>query len=142
LKEKIQNEQSIMSSLQKLIIKGKVMEDNKTLGEYNIKEGDFLVIMVSKVMLIRIINHRQSPLHPTKNLMPKLQFLPSQPVIHPHNQHLHQQLHLAQSPHLQFPNLAQVLLSINAQAPLCRLIPQHHSLQQVEAQKCIPKFRL
>jgi hypothetical protein len=35
---------------QKLIAYGKVLEDeNKTLKEYSIKEGDFLVVMVSKV---------------------------------------------------------------------------------------------
>ena len=35
---------------QKLIAYGKVLEDEaKTLKEYSIKEGDFLVVMVSKV---------------------------------------------------------------------------------------------
>lgn len=35
---------------QKLIAYGKVLEDdNKTLKEYSIKEGDFLVVMVAKV---------------------------------------------------------------------------------------------
>lgn len=35
---------------QKLIAYGKVLEDeNKTLKDYSIKEGDFLVVMVSKV---------------------------------------------------------------------------------------------
>lgn len=38
---------------QKLIAYGKVLEDdNKTLKEYSIKEGDFLVVMVSKVCII------------------------------------------------------------------------------------------
>ena len=35
---------------QKLIAYGKVLEDEaKTLKDYSIKEGDFLVVMVSKV---------------------------------------------------------------------------------------------
>jgi hypothetical protein len=34
----------------KLIAYGKVMEDdNKTLKDYSIKEGDFIVVMISKV---------------------------------------------------------------------------------------------
>jgi Ubiquitin family len=34
----------------KLIAYGKVMEDdNKNLKDYSIKEGDFLVVMISKV---------------------------------------------------------------------------------------------
>jgi hypothetical protein len=38
--------------LQKLIAYGKVMDDNaKTLADYSIKEGDFLVVMVAKVSL-------------------------------------------------------------------------------------------
>ena len=37
---------------QKLIAYGKVLEDdNKTLKDYSIKEGDFLVVMVSKVSI-------------------------------------------------------------------------------------------
>ena len=36
--------------MQKLIAYGKVMDDNaKTLADYSIKEGDFLVVMVAKV---------------------------------------------------------------------------------------------
>ena len=38
------------ASLMKLIAYGKVMEDNaKTVADYSIKEGDFLVVMISKV---------------------------------------------------------------------------------------------
>lgn len=38
------------ASLLKLIAYGKVMEDNeKTLKEYSIKDGDFLVVMLTKV---------------------------------------------------------------------------------------------
>ena len=37
---------------QKLIAYGKVMDDdNKTLVEFKIKEGDFLVVMVQKVSI-------------------------------------------------------------------------------------------
>lgn len=37
---------------QKLIAYGKVLEDDsKTLKDYSIKEGDFLVVMVSKVSI-------------------------------------------------------------------------------------------
>ncbi len=39
----------------KLIAYGKVLEDdNKSLKDYSIKEGDFLVVMVAKVSLKRI----------------------------------------------------------------------------------------
>jgi len=40
------------ADLMKLIAYGKVMEDDtKTLANYSIKEGDFLVVMISKVNL-------------------------------------------------------------------------------------------
>ena len=40
---------------QKLIAYGKVMDaDDKTLTDYSIKEGDFLVVMVTKVCLPNI----------------------------------------------------------------------------------------
>jgi hypothetical protein len=40
---------------QKLIAYGKVLEDdNKSLKDYSIKEGDFLVVMVSKVRKTKI----------------------------------------------------------------------------------------
>ena len=40
---------------QKLIAYGKVLEDdNKTLKDYSIKEGDFLVVMVSKVSIEQV----------------------------------------------------------------------------------------
>jgi hypothetical protein len=36
----------------KLIAYGKVMEDNdKSIKEYSIKEGDFLVVMIAKVTI-------------------------------------------------------------------------------------------
>jgi hypothetical protein len=47
----------MQADLMKLIAYGKVMEDdNKTLKDYSIKEGDFLVVMISKVRII-IPNH-------------------------------------------------------------------------------------
>jgi hypothetical protein len=40
----------MVAELMKLIAYGKVMDDdNKTLKDYSIKEGDFLVVMISKV---------------------------------------------------------------------------------------------
>ena len=40
----------MQADLMKLIAYGKVMEDDtKTLKEYTIKEGDFIVVMISKV---------------------------------------------------------------------------------------------
>eukprot|EP00451_Oxyrrhis_marina_P038789 CAMPEP_0204386974 /NCGR_PEP_ID=MMETSP0469-20131031/58681_1 /ASSEMBLY_ACC=CAM_ASM_000384 /TAXON_ID=2969 /ORGANISM="Oxyrrhis marina" /LENGTH=82 /DNA_ID=CAMNT_0051380277 /DNA_START=49 /DNA_END=294 /DNA_ORIENTATION=- len=33
---------------QRLICAGKVLEDAKTLGDYAVKEGDFLVVMATK----------------------------------------------------------------------------------------------
>jgi len=45
----------MQADLMKLIAYGKVMEDDtKTLEGYSIKEGDFLVVMISKVSLIQI----------------------------------------------------------------------------------------
>lgn len=39
----------------KLIAYGKVLEDDaKSLKEYAIKEGDFLVVMIAKVNLLRL----------------------------------------------------------------------------------------
>ncbi len=50
MKQKIQAEHGMQADLMKLIAYGKVMEDdNKNLKEYSIKEGDFLVVMISKV---------------------------------------------------------------------------------------------
>jgi hypothetical protein len=51
LKEKIATEMSTPADSQKLIAYGKQLEDNsKTLAEYNIKEADFLVLFVTKVL--------------------------------------------------------------------------------------------
>jgi hypothetical protein len=49
-KEKIEEEHKMPADQQKLIAYGKVLEEeSKTLKDYSIKEGDFLVVMVSKV---------------------------------------------------------------------------------------------
>ena len=53
VKRKIEDEHKMQADLMKLIAYGKVMEDdNKTLKDYQIKEGDFLVVMISKVLFI------------------------------------------------------------------------------------------
>jgi len=50
VKQKIEATHQMQADLLKLIAYGKVMEDdNKLLKDYSIKEGDFLVVMVSKV---------------------------------------------------------------------------------------------
>lgn len=36
------------AELQKLVVSGKIMEDEKPLTEYNLKDGSFIVAMVSK----------------------------------------------------------------------------------------------
>ncbi|CAG8455519.1 12692_t:CDS:2 [Rhizophagus irregularis] len=48
LKQKIEESQGHAVSLQKLISKGKVLNDEKKISEYPISENEFLVLMVSK----------------------------------------------------------------------------------------------
>ena len=48
VKEKIEEEQKIAIDTQKLVAVGKVMDDAKTVEDYKLKEGDFIVVMVSK----------------------------------------------------------------------------------------------
>lgn len=48
LKEKIQEEQKLDAKTQKLVAVGKVMADDKVLDEYKLKDGDFIVVMISK----------------------------------------------------------------------------------------------
>ncbi|CAA21170.1 UV excision repair protein rhp23 [Schizosaccharomyces pombe] len=48
LKEKIQTQQNYEVERQKLIYSGRILADDKTVGEYNIKEQDFIVCMVSR----------------------------------------------------------------------------------------------
>jgi len=55
-------EHSMPAESQKLIAYGKVMDDdNKTLVEFKIKEGDFLVVMVQKVSNSKQRSHVCSP---------------------------------------------------------------------------------
>ena len=43
----------MQADLMKLIAYGKVLDDDtKTLKDCNIKEGDFLVVMISKVLIV------------------------------------------------------------------------------------------
>ena len=51
MKQKIHNEKGddYKIELQKLILLGKVLEDSKTVGEYNITESSSLVCFASKV---------------------------------------------------------------------------------------------
>ncbi|CBQ72429.1 related to RAD23-nucleotide excision repair protein (ubiquitin-like protein) [Sporisorium reilianum SRZ2] len=48
IKAKIQKEQGHAPELQKIIFSGKILTDDKTVADCNIKEKDFLVVMVSK----------------------------------------------------------------------------------------------
>ena len=53
MKEQIQNEHSMPLESQKLVAKGKVLnEPEKTLKDYNLGEGSFIVVMKEKVSLI------------------------------------------------------------------------------------------
>lgn len=52
LKEKIEQANGSAVAQQKLIYSGKILADDKVLGDLNIKEKDFLVLMVAKVCLI------------------------------------------------------------------------------------------
>ena len=49
MKQKVQEVKNIEVSTQKLIVRGKQTEDSQTLEDLGLKEGDFLVLMVSKV---------------------------------------------------------------------------------------------
>lgn len=49
MKATIEAQQSFPVSQQKLIHAGKVLKDDSPLSEYNVKENDFLVVMVTKV---------------------------------------------------------------------------------------------
>jgi Ubiquitin family len=56
-KEKIEEEHKMAADSMKLIVYGKVLEDdNKSLKDYSIKEGDFLVVMVAKVSELYLYN--------------------------------------------------------------------------------------
>lgn len=52
----MESEHKLTASNLRLIAYGKVMDDNeKSLSDYSIKEGDFLVAMVQKVSFIFIM---------------------------------------------------------------------------------------
>ena len=76
VKEKIQAEHQMQADLMKLIAYGKVMEDdNKNLKDYSIKEGDFLVVMISKVLSkhcsLNLLSIRLSPPQRNKKMLNK-----------------------------------------------------------------------
>jgi UV excision repair protein RAD23 len=48
VKDIIQEEQKIEAESQKLVAVGKVMADDKTVEEYKLKDGDFIVVMIAK----------------------------------------------------------------------------------------------
>lgn len=58
VKESIQKQQGHAVDLQKLIFSGKILENEKTLEDYGIKEKDFLVVMVSKVCCMHSCSRR------------------------------------------------------------------------------------
>ena len=49
LKMKIQEVNGALVATQKLIYSGKILSDDKIIGDCNIQERDFLVLMTSKV---------------------------------------------------------------------------------------------
>lgn len=49
LKEKVQEKFQHDPESQKLIYRGKHLDDNKTIGEVEIKDGDAIILMVQKV---------------------------------------------------------------------------------------------
>lgn len=76
----------------KLIAYGKVMEDDaKTLKDYSIKEGDFLVVMVTKVSSrVRVTEYNRLSLLPSlrKTLSKrKLALLNNSPHLQPNRIH-------------------------------------------------------
>ena len=46
--------ESFPAADQKLVILGKIMEDDKTLQSYNVKEGNFIVVMVQKPVVKKV----------------------------------------------------------------------------------------
>jgi len=51
LKGKVQKELNIESVNQKLIFNGKILDnENSTLADYKIKDKDFIVLMITKVL--------------------------------------------------------------------------------------------
>jgi hypothetical protein len=93
VKEKIAVEHSMQADMMKIIAYGKVMDDDsKNLKDCAIKEGDFLVVMVSKVLSIspNLIPSRPNPLQNPrlKTKRKKMKHLPSnnrRPQLKPHH---------------------------------------------------------
>ncbi|KAK4686331.1 UV excision repair protein RAD23, partial [Tremellales sp. Uapishka_1] len=89
LKKRIQESQTFPAELQKLIYSGKILQDAATIGSLNIKEKDFLVVMVSKVGFFgRLYNHlsderraqpKAAPAAPTPAPIPVLESAPPVP---------------------------------------------------------------
>lgn len=52
--------------IQKLIFKGSVTSDEKTLKECGVKENEFLVLLISKVILLYFLIYNQSSLEINK----------------------------------------------------------------------------
>lgn len=50
-------------STQKLILKGANTSDEKTLESYGVKEGDFLVVMQTKVKYTYFLNKKEYQTH-------------------------------------------------------------------------------
>jgi hypothetical protein len=101
VKGKIEAENGSSVDSQKLIHAGKVLKDDSPLSEYNIKENDFLVVMVTKVTLFRrVIRRKNLFLYSPSQQKKLLLHLPLQlwlklllPLQHQHHQ-LHLQLRL------------------------------------------------
>jgi UV excision repair protein RAD23 len=54
LKTKVEESQGFPAAHQKLIHAGKVLVDDATIESCNIKEKDFLVVMVTKVIILEL----------------------------------------------------------------------------------------
>jgi hypothetical protein len=102
----------------KLIAYGKVMEDdNKTLKDYSIKEGDFIVVMISKVSYLIMSLHLLRQSQPQKT---------SQRMLSRKSQLRHNQLRISSSKpnhNQQLSNISHSQLQLNnshsqAQEPL------------------------
>ena len=61
VKQSIQASQGHPAENQKLIFSGKILADDKTVAEYEIKEKDFLVVMVSKPKMTKAPKEEPKP---------------------------------------------------------------------------------
>jgi len=109
VKAKIETEHKMQADMMKLIAYGKVMDDdNKSLKDYSIKEGDFLVVMISKVRLLKsvykICVNRPSQLQREnqRTQRKKRAHLSSSSKLRQHNHQAgHQEAHQHNNKHLQ-----------------------------------------